>query len=201
MALPTGDPELVALATSCKVPEEYVSCLDGLNTELFACIATTREGIDKALEDLLADSPIPSSGPERVRLLASFRLLWERCSSSSQVTGVAQPEAPRSSTWSEPFPPKLSGEAITQHRRQFESSYPGEVLDNDSFPGNRMMALASKLSQAGEMRWIAWKHRLSKSQEEAIALKRPAKVPRLEELFWDEIPSRELRFAREGPLA
>ena len=37
MALPTGDPDLVALATSCKAPEEYISCLDGLNTELFAC--------------------------------------------------------------------------------------------------------------------------------------------------------------------
>ena len=77
MALPTGDPELNALATNCKVPEEYLSCLDGMNMELFACIATTREGIDKALEDLLAESPMPAAGPERVRLLASFRLLWE----------------------------------------------------------------------------------------------------------------------------
>ena len=42
------------------------------------------------------------------------------------------------------------------------------------------------------MRWIAWKHRLSKAQEESQALKRPAKVPRLEELFYDEIPTREL---------
>ena len=80
MALPTGDPELHALALNCKVPEEYLSYLDGMNVELFSCIATTRDGIDKALEDLLADSPLPGAGPERVRLMASFRLLWERCS-------------------------------------------------------------------------------------------------------------------------
>ena len=90
---------------------------------------------------------------------------------------VGRRQIPRSSTWSEPFPPKLSGEAITQHRRQFESSYPGEVLDNESMPGHRMMALSTKLGQAGEMRWIAWKHRLSKTQEEAQTLRRPAKVP------------------------
>ena len=190
MALPTGDPELHALAMNCKVPEEYLSYLDGMNLELFSCIATTRDGIDKALEDLLADSPLPGAGPERVRLMASFRLLWERCSGPQQPT--AQATVPKSSTWSEPFPPKLSGEAITQHRRAFESSYPGEVVDNDSMPGARMMALATKLSQPGEMRWIAWKHRLSKAQEESQALKRPAKVPRLEELFYDEIPTREL---------
>ena len=198
MALPTGDPDLVALATSCKVPEEYVSCLDGLNTELFACIATAREGLDKALEDLLADSPIPSSGPERVRLLASLRLLWERCGSSNAVPGTLTSANPASSTWSEPFPPKLSGEAINQLRRTLASSYPGEILDADCMPSNRMMALASKLSQAGELRWIAWKHRLSRAQEEAVSLKRPAKVPRLEELFDDEIPCRELPQGQVG---
>ena len=198
MALPTGDPDLVALATSCKVPEEYISCLDGLNTELFACIATAREGLDKALEDLLADSPIPSSGPERVRLLASLRLLWERCGSSNAVPGTLPSANPGSSTWSEPFPPKLSGEAINQLRRTFASSYPGEILDADCMPSNRMMALASKLSQAGELRWIAWKHRLSRAQEEAVSLKRPAKVPRLEELFYDEIPCRELPQGQVG---
>ena len=60
------------------------------------------------------------------------------------------------------------------------------------------MALASKLSQAGELRWIAWKHRLSRAQEEAVSLKRPAKVPRLEELFYDEIPCRELPQGQVG---
>ena len=198
MALPPGDADLVALATNCKVPEEYHYCLEGMTTELFACIATTRESIDKALEDLLADSPMPSSGPERVRLLASFRLLWERCGSTQEVTGPPASAAPSSSTWSEPFPPKLSGEKVNELRRAFTSSYPGEILDADVMPSHRMMALASKLSQAGELRWIAWKHRLSRAQEEAISLKRPTKVPRLEELFYDEIPCRDLPQGQVG---
>ena len=198
MAMHTGDPDLVALATNCKVPEEYIPCLEGLNTELFACVSTTKEGVDKALEDLLADSPVPSSGPERVRLLASLRLLWERCGSTRAAVVSSTSTTPNSSTWSEPFPPKLSGEAINQLRRTFTSSYPGEILDADCMPSNRMMALASKLSQAGELRWIAWKHRLSRAQEEAVSLKRPAKVPRLEELFYDEIPCRDLPQGQVG---
>ena len=72
--------------------------------------------------------PIIRAREERVRLLASLRLLWEKCGSANAATDSLPTTNPSSSTWSEPFPPKLSGEAINQLRRTFTSSNPGRRM-------------------------------------------------------------------------
>ncbi|CAE7774329.1 unnamed protein product [Symbiodinium sp. CCMP2592] len=56
----------------------------------------------------------------------------------------------------------------------------------------QLLAYVAKVVQKGELRWIPWKLRMSQAQQDSLALRRPAKVPRLEELIYDDVPQRDI---------
>ena len=91
---------------------------------------------------------------------ASVRLLFSRCRESCglppldeakgnpQPTGFASPTsappAPNAgSSWQESWPAKLSAERTSELRKRFEDDYPTELLDSDTFPSSRLLALGS----------------------------------------------------------
>ncbi|CAE7940090.1 unnamed protein product, partial [Symbiodinium necroappetens] len=97
-----------------------------------------------------------------------------------------------SSSWTEQFPPKLSGEKVISLQKTFHARYPGEVLDPENFPSSRLLAYAAKVVQKGELRWVPWKIRMCQSQQDSLAMRRPTKTPKLEDLLYDEVPQREI---------
>ncbi|CAE7282201.1 unnamed protein product [Symbiodinium sp. CCMP2592] len=190
---------LVALADQCKVPPDYHGILAGFDVSLFGCIAADSSALDEALKDLLEGAVEPPSTAQRLLLLSSLRLLYETCrqQSSAARQGKRQEENDitsglSTSSWSEQFPPKLSGERVMSLQKQFHARYPGEILDPDNYPSARLLAYVAKVVQKGELRWIPWKLRMSQAQQDSLALRRPAKVPRLEELIYDDVPQREI---------
>ncbi|CAE7242485.1 unnamed protein product, partial [Symbiodinium sp. KB8] len=86
------------------------------------------------------------------------------------------------SSWQESWPAKLSSELTAELRKRFEDDYPTELLDNDSFPSSRLLALTSKMVAEKEIRWLPWKFRLSAKAQDDNLLIRPKKLPRLTEL-------------------
>ena len=199
--VPDVDEELLALAIQCKVPEAYHQCLSGFDVPLFGCLAASATDFAPALDTLLEKVSAPESAAEILLVQASFRLLFQKCNTQAAPSQGTEPKAPSSASnsgWVEQFPPKLSGEQVIQLRSAFGASYPGEVLDHENTPGSRMLALTSKVMQPGELKWIPWKFRMSKVQEEAFNLRRPSKVPKFEDFIYDEIPARELPQGQVG---
>ena len=199
--VPDLDEDLLALALQCKVPEAYHQCLSGFDVPLFGCLAASATDFAPALETLLEKVSAPESAAEILLVQASFRLLFQKCNNQAATSQGTEPKAPSSAStsgWVEQFPPKLSGEQVIQLRSAFGASYPGEVLDHENTPGSRMLALTSKVMQPGELKWIPWKFRMSKAQEEAFNLRRPSKVPKFEDFIYDEIPARELPQGQVG---
>ena len=149
---------------------------------------------------------------------ASVRLLFSRCREScglpplDEVKGTQQPAGNTSSTstppapnagssWQESWPAKLSAERTAELRKRFEDDYPTELLDSDSFPSSRLLALTSKMVADKEIRWLPWKFRLSAKAQDDSLLIRPKKLPRLTELsdlLLDEAPSRDIH---DGPAS
>ena len=152
---------------------------------------------------------------ERIQALASLRLLFNRCRSEEQLASLEAPTpaevAPPASAssapptaglgWHEAWPAKLNADAVAKPREDFESSYPTELLDQDSFPSSRLLALASRIQTSTEVRWIPWKFRLSSRAQDDHLLLRPKKTPRLSQLsdlLLDEAPTREIH---SGPVS
>ncbi|OLP97305.1 hypothetical protein AK812_SmicGene20396 [Symbiodinium microadriaticum] len=82
-----------------------------------------------------------------------------------------------------------------------EDDYPTELLDSDTFPSSRLLALTSKMVADKEIRWLPWKFRLSAKAQDDSLLIRPKKLPRLSELsdlLLDEAPSRDIH---DGPAS
>ena len=118
-----------------------------------------------------------------------------RCRSEEQLASLevalspeVVPSAPTASAnptaglgWREAWPAKLTAEAVAKLREEFEPSYPTELLDQDSFPSSRLLALAARIQASKEVRWIPWKFRLSSRAQDDHLLLRPKKVPRLSE--------------------
>ncbi|CAE7241440.1 unnamed protein product, partial [Symbiodinium sp. CCMP2592] len=99
------------------------------------------------------------------------------------------------STWAETFPPKLSAETTLQLKRDFEKAYLSEVLDDTNFPSARLLSLAYRLKGTSDWKFISWKHRLSKQQEEDYNSARPRKLARFEnftDVLYDDVPSRNV---------
>ena len=91
--------------------------------------------------------------------------------------------------------------APAELRKRFEDDYPTELLDSDSFPSSRLLALTSKMVADKEIRWLPWKFRLSAKAQDDTLLIRPKKLPRLSELsdlLLDEAPSRDIH---DGPAS
>ena len=166
--------------------------------------------------ELLVEGHLDSGPPsERIQALASLRLLFNRCRSEEQLASLEAPTpaevAPPASAssapptaglgWHEAWPAKLNADAVAKLREDFEASYPTELLDQDSFPSSRLLALASRIQTSKEVRWISWKFRLSSRAQDDRLLLRPKKTPRLSQLsdlLLDEAPTREIH---SGPVS
>ena len=69
---------------------------------------------------------------------------------------------------------------MREPRGSFLASYPSEILNPESMPSARLMALGHKGVSEKNWQFPLWKHRLSASQAQAHQVSRPSKVPRLE---------------------
>ena len=200
------DGELLRLACACKVPETHHEVLSNFDIALFGRVAADASTLDQALEELLSDTAVPESAAQRLLLFSSFRLLYDKCRQHQGLLSEpnkSMPEAPPAppvhrDSWSESFPAKLSGEKVQSLRDSFESAYPGELLDSENFPSSRMLALCFKYATPGELKWVPWKYRMSQAQHESHSLRRPSKIPRLEDFLYDDVPSREIPTGQVG---
>ncbi|CAE7243204.1 unnamed protein product [Symbiodinium sp. CCMP2592] len=126
--------------------------------------------------------------PSDLLVKARIRLLWRKCQKSG---ATLQPDPPQTTpmgstgamaeqaSWSEAFPKRLSGDTVRQMVKSFS-------------PSPRLLSLVHQQLQDKRWRWIPWKLRLSEEQYDSKSLERSLKAPRLENLLWEEIPSREL---------
>ncbi|CAE7743625.1 unnamed protein product [Symbiodinium sp. CCMP2592] len=129
--------------------------------------------------------------------------MTEAAVTEAAAEGMASLEATPSSALplgEEAWPAKLSGERTAALRKRFEEDYPTELLDAESFPSARLLALTNKMLSEKEVRWIPWKYRLSARAQEDSLLIRPKKQARFDiaEFFFDEAPTRDIH---EGPAS
>ena len=165
---------------------------------LFARSCNDQDELASPVAHLMEVSDTSSPG-DQIMARASVRLLFSRCretcglpplheaKGSAQPTGstspTMSPPAPNAgSSWQESWPAELSAERTSELRKRFEDDYPTELLDSDSFPSSRLLALTSKMVADKEIRWLPWKFRLSAKAQEDNLLIRPKKLPRLSEL-------------------
>ena len=195
------DPELKAFLSREKLPAQVVSELaSSLTLEAFAFLANTPDDVQRVLESSLSPGATATLGAFG---MAGLKSAWSRAvkkclsANAASMTGTsgqgnALPSASSSSTWTETFPAKLSAAFVKDSQDKFEQAYPSEVLDTASFPSARMLALAHKHHGDRTYKFISWKHRLSEEHHDELALNRARKVPRLEDLIYDDIPLREV---------
>ncbi|CAE7767751.1 unnamed protein product [Symbiodinium sp. CCMP2592] len=129
--------------------------------------------------------------------LPVLRILWVQAQKICTLPSVASDSSASTlhTSWAETFPPKLSSETTLQLKRDFEKSYPSEILDDTNFPSARLLSLAYRLKGTSDWKFISWKHRLSKQQEEDYNSSRPRKLARFEnftDVLYDDVPSRNV---------
>ncbi|CAE7223789.1 unnamed protein product [Symbiodinium sp. CCMP2592] len=211
--------DFTQLVADCNVPAAVASLLSAFDIALFARSCTTAAELEELVNHFLAEASVTEAA-ERFITKASLRLLFCKCRTSESMvsleaapissaplgegTSAATPaptaSPPLSSSWQEAWPAKLSGERTAALRKRFEEDYPTELLDAESFPRARLLALTNKMLFDKEVRWIPWKYRLSARAQEDSLLVRPRKQARfdLTELFLDEAPTRDIH---EGPAS
>ncbi|CAE7353172.1 unnamed protein product [Symbiodinium sp. CCMP2592] len=211
--------DFTQLVADCNVPAAVASLLSAFDVALFARSCTTSAELEELVNHFLAEASVTDAA-ERFITNASLRLLFCKCRTSEGMAsleaaptpttqlGDGLPAAtpappatpPLSSSWQEAWPAKLSGERTAALRKRFEEDYPTELLDAESFPSARLLALTNKMLSDKEVRWIPWKYRLSARAQEDSLLVRPRKQARfdLTELFLDEAPTRDIH---EGPAS
>ncbi|CAE7267110.1 unnamed protein product [Symbiodinium sp. CCMP2592] len=155
---------------------------------------------DAEIQEFLDGLTYPAQ-PSDLLVKARIRLLWRKCQKSG---APLQPDPPKpnpvgstgaladQASWSEAFPKRLSGEAVRQMIKAFSEKYPSEPLSPEIMPSPRLLSLVHQQLQDRRWRWIPWKLRLSEEQYDSKSLERSLKAPRLANLLWEEIPSREL---------
>ena len=211
--------EFSQLALEASVPTEVMQLLPDFEVATFARSCTSHTEAEEMISQLCADSGLVETS-SKLLAKASLRLLLSRCRAAEALPSLEQqatppalaqnsaPQsaattttAPASSGWQESWPAKLSPEKTAALRRRFEEDYPTELLDAESFPSSRLLALTSKMVADKEIRWLPWKFRLSsKSQDDSLLL-RPKKQPRISELsdlLLDDAPTREIH---DGPAS
>ncbi|CAE7036464.1 unnamed protein product [Symbiodinium sp. CCMP2592] len=205
--------------SDCNVPPAVASLLSEFDTALYARACTTPSELEELITHFMTEAAVTEAA-ERFITKASLRLLFSKCRQSEgmasleatpssslplgEAPSTAVPTAPAavplSSSWQEAWPAKLSGERTAALRRRFEEDYPTELLDAESFPSARLLALTNKMLSEKEVRWIPWKYRLSARAQEDSLLIRPKKQARFDiaEFFFDEAPTRDIH---EGPAS
>ena len=211
--------EFSQLALEASVPAEVMQLLSEFEVATFARCCTSHAEAEDMIAQLCADSGLVEH-PSKLLAKASLRLLLSRCRVAEALPSLEQhtmlpspanlptpplptatPPTPASSGWQESWPAKLSPEKTAALRRRFEEDYPTELLDSESFPSSRLLALTSKMIADKEIRWLPWKFRLSSKSQDDNLLLRPKKQPRLSELsdlLLDDAPTREIH---DGPAS
>ena len=182
-----------------KVPEILITeIVKALTLKSFAMLVDKPCDLEAALHSGL---PAVASDCITPFVLAGLKAAWAQalktCASQGQPpalasTGASSSEAATISSWSDAFPAKLSATFTKEIRLRFESSYPGELLDDSSVPSSRLLALAHRYKTDCTYKFIPWKLRLSERAQEELTALRPRKTPKLEDLVYDEVPSRDI---------
>ena len=149
--------------------------------------AALHSGLPAAASDCI--TPFVSAG-----LKAAWAQALKTCASQGEPpalasTGASSSEAATISSWSDAFPAKLSATFTKEIRLRFD---PGELLDDSSMPSSRVLALAHHYKTDCTYKFIPWKLRLSERAQEELTAFRPRKTPKLEDLVYDEVPSRDI---------
>ncbi|CAE7041542.1 unnamed protein product [Symbiodinium sp. CCMP2592] len=158
-----------------------------------AAVSHSFATLDSGLDAFLASKGWSPDADE----LPVLRMLWVQAHKICNLPSVASDSSASTlhTSWAETFPPKLSSETTLQLKRDFEKSYPSEILDDTNFPSARLLSLAYRLKGTSDWKFISWKHRLSKQQEEDYNSSRPRKLARFEnftDVLYDDVPSRNV---------
>ena len=81
---------------------------------------------------------------------------------------AATPVEPAAS-WTETFAPKLSSAVVTAMKSKFLSSYPSEILTQETLPSLRLLLQVHYQVQKKEVKWVPWKFRLSQSRGDEVS--------------------------------
>ena len=199
-AMASVEKDLAAFLQQRKIPALVINELSAsLTFGAFAMLAASPDELAKTVQDSLSSEAVAMLNPF---VLANIKAAWSAAlstfasSSSGQPSSATTLDAAKSSddvaSWSDTFPPKLSASFTKQIITRFESAYPGDILDDSSTPSSRLLALCNKYLADKSFKYIPWHLRLSEKTQEELSLHRPRKVPRLEDLLWDDVPSRDI---------
>ncbi|CAE7251347.1 unnamed protein product, partial [Symbiodinium microadriaticum] len=129
-------------------------------------------------------------GVQAARIRKALRFAHDLCQQANEPSQAApQPPSlpaailPQASpaSWVENLPPKLSQEAAQELVADFNTNYPGELLDEDTMPSIRLLSLVQHSLKPGEkIRWIPWQFRLSSKQYTEIMEAKSSKPMRTE---------------------
>ena len=192
--------DLAAFLQQYKIPALITTELSAsLTFGAFAMLATSPDELAKTLQDSLSAEAVAMLTPF---VLANMKAAWSAAlaafasTSSEQSSSTTTLDAAKASSdvasWSDTFPPKLSASFTKQIITRFESSYPGDILDDSNTPSSRLLALCNKYLADKSFKYIPWHLRLSEKTQEELSLHRPRKVPKLEDLLWDDVPTRDI---------
>ena len=195
-----AEKDLAAFLQQHKVPAAIANELaTSLTFGAFAMLAASPDELSTTLQASLSSEAVTMLNPF---VLANMKAAWSAAlatfasGSSGQPSSAAALDASKSASdvasWSDTFPPKLSIAFTKQIITRFESAYPGDILDDSNTPSSRLLALCNKYLSDKSFKYIPWHLRLSDKTQEEISLHRPRKVPRLEDLIWDDVPSRDI---------
>ena len=95
---------------------------------------------------------------------AQMRVAWQACRDEQNIDeasmgahplppSASQPAEPPNS-WTETFAPKLSGTVVAAMKAKFLSSYPSEILTQDTLPSLRLLSQVHYQLQKKEVKWI-----------------------------------------------
>ena len=199
-AMGSWEKDLAAFLQQYKVPALITNELSAsLTLGAFAMLAASPDDLAKTLQESLSAEAVAMLTPF---VLANMKAAWSAAlaacasTSSEQSSSTTTLDATKASSdvasWSDTFPLKLSASFTKQIIARFESSYPGDILDDANTPSSRLLALCNKYLADKSFKYIPWHLRLSEKTQEELSLHRPRKVPRLEDLLWDDVPSRDI---------
>lgn len=121
---------------------------DGLTLSTFSLLALSLAELTDRMHTLAEELARELTRKEVVCL----RQIWTQLnpagpSPATPVASQASDMQPASlQSWADTFPPKLTAAVLKQMRLDFESSYPSEILDHETMPGPRLLALTHPLS-------------------------------------------------------
>ena len=164
--------QLYEILMDAGVQETFADKLkdDGWTVELFAMCATSQGGFREELPEMLGTFHPITTPIQRSALL----LAWHRCRQTMDQPLVQPPSQPATSTesttpassWSETFPPKLTGEVVSALKQKFKQNYPAEILLPETMPSLRLLSLMHHQKTKNEFQRVPWKFRLSQAKSD-----------------------------------